>query len=114
MLRGRTKTEFLIDIQDFKDMKKEFVLDPKDEKYLPVSYKYNRHTDGFFVFNVYSNDFQKNRARLEKQKTYKLVITEIQWNLSGIELKPSDGPKITIECQIIDIRKNFFEVKIIS
>ena len=113
-LRGRTETEFLIDIQGLEDMKKEFILDPGAEKYLPVSYKSYRHADGFFIFNVYSSDFQKTRDDLKKWGKYELVITETNWRFSDGELKPSDGKKMFVKCQIIDIRKDFFQIKIIS
>ena len=109
--------EFLHDIEKLEGMKKKFILNLEDgEKSLSVyykSYKFSRE-----IFNVYfadNDNFSKYKEKFKKGSEYQLVITETDWKIvGGYELKPFPGEKKFIRCQIIDIRKNFFKIKILQ
>jgi hypothetical protein len=107
--------EFLQDIQNLDGFKKELFLDLGNEKkFLSVYYKfYPFPRDIFNIFFVKENELLDNEEYLKKGKKCQLAITVINWIQSGGELKASLGKKKFIDCQIIDVRKDFIKIKII-
>jgi hypothetical protein len=112
---NRSLIEFLQDIQNLGDFKKEFIINIENEKkFLEVNYKfYPFPRDVFSIFFSDAQEFYKCQKRLKKWKMYELVISETHWITSNGELKSITGEKKFIKCQLIDIRRDFLKVKII-
>ena len=112
---NRSNIEFLQDVQSLESFKKELVLRlEKEEKSFSIYYKYYPFPREIFsIFFKDLTEFLKTKKLFKKWKKYKLVISETHWISSAGELKEISGEKIFIECQLIDIRKDFLKVKII-
>ena len=110
-------TEFLHNINEKEDFKKELLLEKDEQKiFFPIYYRNYTNNNGEKIFQISfknSKDFEDNKKSFEKNKDYQLSITENHWSFSGNELKPYPGKKIFIMCKIIDIRPNFFKIKIL-
>ena len=107
--------EFLQDIQNLEGFKKEFLFELKEgKKFVSVYYKcFPFPREIFSVFFTEKEELLKYKGFLKKNGNYQLVISEVHWIPSGGELKPVTGEKRFIECQLIDIRKDFIKIKII-
>ena len=110
-------TEFLHNINEKEDFKKELLLEKDEQKiFFPIYYRDYTDKNGEKIFQILfinSDDFIKNKKSFEKNKDYQLSIDEYSWEFSGIELKPFLRKKTFILCKIIDIRPNFFKIKIL-
>jgi hypothetical protein len=108
---------FLHNAIERESIKKELVLilDNQERKSLLVFYKtYNFPNED--IFNLYftdENSFLKYRKYFKKGNKCIITLTELNFNISGGELKEFDGKKELIDSIIIDIRRNFLKLKII-
>ena len=91
-----------------------------DGKFLPVEYHMGGGSskEEHNVFNIFlkAEIAQTYEEYIKKGKKFFLVLTEIHWQTSGMELKQFPGEKKFGECISLDFRKNqnFIKIKIID